>query len=201
MRRWIKLIGRGGTTLIAVGCAPLLVLLSPPAHEFYEVASIPIMGRTWMSPYSRSLTPQEELSVSIITNGTIRVYLLEVSVFDIYEWIISMEPAVDPREIRQEEYLLEYLEENSHVKVAEKISVNGEITLEYVPTKITNITLILHNPNLDPIEFRIKGSISRTIAPKSRIIPVSQIVIPLGLTLTAPWIIVSLQNQKRKRQV
>lgn len=185
MRRWIKLIGRGGSTLIAVGCALLLVSLIPPARESYEVFTpVPIMGRTWKAFYSRPLTPQEELIIEIVTNGTIRAYLLETSVFDIYEWInrkTSIEPATNPRKFQQEEYLLEYLKEYPHVKVTEKTSVDGEVTLEYAPTKITNVTLILHNPNLDPIElFRVRGFVSRAPVPKSRVIPISQIVIPWG---------------------
>lgn len=202
MKRWIILLGRGGTTLIAVGCALLLVSLIPPAYmggiEVYS--PLPIAGKTWASYISRVLTPQEEMSITIRVNGTVRAYLLETSSQAITEWIkkrVSGENTAEPWKIRQEEYLLEYLEANPHLKVAEEVIV-GEVTLEYAPTKITNVTLVLHNPNPNPVEFKVKVSIFRTMAPKvTRFI--SQIVILLGFALTIPQLMVALQGQRRRK--
>jgi len=184
---------------MAIGCALLLVSLIPPARlesmEFY--APFPIMGKTWLTSISRVLTPQEELSINIRVNGTMRAYLLETSPQAITEWI-SKRISEDMGKIRREEYFLEFLEANPHLKVMEEIIVS-EVTLEYTPAKITSITLVLHNPNPNPVELRIKASLSRTMAPRARVRSVSQIVIPLGFALTMPRIMVTLQSQMRKK--
>lgn len=201
MKRWIVLLGRGGTTLIAIGCAILLVSLIPSASLKSFQSHGRIEGKTWTIPYhGRLSTSQEELSISITANDTIKAYLLRVSIQTIVEWInekISMEPTADPMHFRQETYLLGYLEANPQVKAMEKITLNGKTTLEYVSTKITNITLILHNPNPNLVEFSIEGYIFRTMAPKVKMQTISQITIPLGLVLAVPWI-ASFLKVKRK---
>lgn len=205
MSRWIMLFGRGGTILISVGCAMLLVSLIPsaPLKSFQIYGHME--GRTWRMPYSeRVLTPQEELSINLVVNETIKTYLLEVNIIDIIEWMrkkISMESTTDPQKIYQEEHILEYLEANPHVKVSEEIIAKGETILKHVPAKITNVTLVLHNPNPNTIEFNIKIFKSRIMAPKARLQSAGQIIVPLGLALTIPRIIVSLQTKKKKNQI
>lgn len=200
MKRWIVLLGRVGTTLIAIGCAILLVSLIPSAPFKSFQSHGRIEGKTWTIPcYERLSTSQEELSISITANDTIKAYLLKVSIQTIIEWInekISMEPTADPMRFRQETYLLEYLEANPQVKAMEK-TLNGKTTLEYISTKITNITLILHNPNPNLVEFSIEGYIFRTMAPKVKMQSISQITIPLGFVLAVLWIATSLKVKRK----
>ena len=67
---------------------------------------------------------------------------------------------------------------------------------EYVPTKVTNSTLVFSNPSSEyvPVDFEI--SITSQIAPGTKVRNLAQWIIPVGLIFSLPWII---QIWKRKR--
>lgn len=197
MRRRIVLLGRGGTVLIAIGCATLLASLMPSASIGSFGGGGSLMGKTWEWVSERILTPQQSLSVSITANNTIKVYLLEVSYQTIINWINENYPQSPEPLHFQETYLMDFLETNPQTKAMEKIAGNGKTTLEYIPTKITNITLILHNPNPGFVKFNIEGSVFQTIVPKAKMQTLSQIIIPLGFVLAIPWIIKSFKVERK----
>lgn len=200
MKKLINLFGRGGTILIAIGCATLLVSLIPSARVGSFSGSGAVEGKTWQWRYESVLTPQQSLSVSVTANGTLKVYLLEVNPQTIYKWINETHPQspTEPFQFLNEKYLIEFMEADPQTVVIQKETSNGETKLEYTPTKITNVTLIFHNPNPSLAEFDYDGSVLLTMAPKVKMQTLSQIIIPIGFALTLPWIINSYKMKKEK---
>jgi hypothetical protein len=202
VNRWIVLLGRGGTILIAIGCASLLVSLIPSAKVGSFSGSGVATGKTWYWPYEHVLTPQQCLSVSISANGTLKAYLLEVSFQTIYNWIKEthpQSPGSEPFQYWNETYLIEFMTANSQTVAIQKEIIDGEASLEYTPTKITNITLVVHNPNPSFVKYNCEGSVLLTMAPKITVQTLSQTTIPLGFFLTIPWIINTYKMRKEKQ--
>lgn len=199
MKRGITLIGRGGAILIAIGFAILLASFIPPAISSRSYGIQILLGKTWRPIYEALLTPQESLSISITTNNTINIYLLEVSFQTIYDWMKKVNPQIPEQKFLpnlDEKYLIEFLKANPYVTIIQKEVYHNEI-LEYTPTKIMNITLIIHNPN--PSYIRANHEILTLVikAPKIRAQNISQIVILLGFTLTIPWIINTIKDIRK----
>jgi len=200
VRRWIILLGRGGTILIAIGCATLLVSMIPSARVGSFSGSGGITGKTWQWRYESVLTPQQSLSVSITANGTLKVYLLEVSSQTVYNWINETHPHIpssEPFQFWNETYLIEFIEANPQTVAIQKEISNSETKLEYTPTKITNITLVFHNPILSFVELNYEGLVLLTMAPKVKMQTLSQTTIPIGFVLTLPWIMNSYKMKKK----
>ena len=117
MKRWITLLGRGGTILIAISLALLLVSLIPSARTapivdttevapdtFTPLRSLPIPFESF---FERRLTPQQELEMEFTTNGTVTAYVLEVTAQSILNWI-SLQQRILARDFnltRLEEFL------------------------------------------------------------------------------------------------
>jgi hypothetical protein len=214
VKRWTILLGRGGTILVVIGCAVLLVSLIPSATIGTLKGSGGLEGKTWGIRYETILTPQQSLNINITANNTLKIYLLEVSYQTIYEWINETYPlnltlpqpqnsGIELIYNWNETYLigfLEFLKANQQNAIPIEKEISGDVTtsLEYTPTKMTNITLILRNPNPDFVEVNYEGSISLIMAPKAKMQTISQITIPVGFVLALPWIINFLKTKKEK---
>jgi hypothetical protein len=163
-----------------------------------------IMGKTWVWYYESVLTPQQGLSVSISANGTFKAYLLEVNSQTIYNWINEthpQSPTPEPFQFWNETYLTEFIEANPQTVAIYKEIINGEAKMAYTLTKITNVTLVFHNPNPGFIEFNFEGSVLLTMAPKGTMQTLSQTTIPIGFVLILPWIINSYKMKKENRVI
>ena len=203
MNRWIALLGRGGTILIAIGCASFLVSLIPSARVGSFSGSGRLVAKTWERWYESILTPQQCLSVSISANNTLKAYLFEVSFQTIYNWIKEthpQSPGSEPFQYWNETYLTEFIEANQQTVAIQEEIINGEASLEYTPAKITNVTLIVHNPNPSFVKFNCEGSVLLTMAPKIKMQALSQTTIPLGFFLTILWIITITKRGKKDQQ-
>ena len=66
---------------------------------------------------------------------------------------------------------------------------NGSITHEYVPTKITNATLIFSNPTSEYVPTDYAVSITSRIAPGTKVQNLALWAIPIGVVLSLPWLI------------
>lgn len=199
MRRWIILLCRGGTILLAVSLALLLVSLIPAAQTGDFSSTWPVHPETFEIPYTPFfifvLTPQQSLRISLTANGTLNVYLLEVKSQTIYTWINEHYPGVaDPSNIT---YFEEFLETNLPPIGWQEIN-KANFEVEYVPTKITNVTLVFSNPSSNPIFALYTGSISSLVAPKNKVLTLAQWAIPIGIALTLPWLINFLRIKTRR---
>jgi len=193
MKRWIIFLGRGGTVLIAIGLALLLASFIP------SVQLGGFVGTTFVAPKKfhplayfeavPTLTPQQEIQVTITANGTLKVYLLEVSTQAVYDWISEHHPEQEMTfDFFNLTRLEEFLEANpDSISWQEEIR-NGKIGYGYVSTKVTNVTIILSNPTSDYIIVDYEGTKTSIVAPGTKVRNLAQWTIPIGFVLTLPWL-------------
>jgi hypothetical protein len=200
MKRWAILIGRIGTMLLAIGLALFLVSLIPPIRGLTSssMGTFPLNPETWEARDQGILTPQQRLNFTISTNGTLNVYLFEVSSLTIYSWINEHYPGSStvPSNVT---YFEEFLQANPESVVWQKEINNEKIEHEYIPTKVTNATVVASNPSLDSITVAYSASTVILIAPTGKTQILAQWTIPIGFVLALPWLINSLKMIIRRR--
>ena len=191
MKRSIIFLGRGGTILVSVGVALLLVSLIPSAQLSTQGGKTAVPPK-WVQPsIEQILTPQQGLQIIVTTNGTLDVYILEVSSQVLYE-------EVDDDFLNLTD-LEKFLEANSSLIAWHNEVNNGTIEHEYVPTKVTNATLVFSNPSSEyvPVDFVV--SVTSRIAPGTKVLNLAQWVIPIGLMISLPWLI-QMWKRRTKRK-
>ena len=179
MKRWIIFLGRGGTILVSVGLALLLVSLIPSAQLGTQGGTTAVPPK-WVQPLNEQiLTPQQGLQITVTANGTLDVYILEVSLQVLYQ---GMED-----DFLNATDLEKLLDANLSLIGWHDEVDNGTIEHEYVPTKVTNATLVFSNPGSEyvPVDFEV--AITSRIAPGTKVRNLAFWVIPIGFVLVLPW--------------
>ena len=196
MKRWLLVLGRGGTVLIAVGLALLLVsqipsatmsnfmgsyFVAPDTFEPLGVNSGPFadMNITFYPQFFSTLTPQQELKVELNSSDSIQVFLLKISMMDLMDNFSGTEHTVKLFE--------EFLQDNPDV-----IGWQGEIlegVVDYIPTEVINVTMIFSNPSSNNILIDYSGSILSLLAPTEKVRTLAIWAIPIGFVLALPWLL------------
>jgi hypothetical protein len=199
MRRWTVLLGRIGTTVIAIGLALFLVSLIPPtqinAGFGTPISSYP--SNTWATLGEFVLTEPQTLRVNITANGSLNVYILEVNSSTIDNWI--NQTSQGPVDLSNVTYLDEFLSSHSGLIGWQGEIHNGSIAFEYAPTRIVDISLVAsnHSPDVVDISYYTWGIFS-SVAPVSKVQTVSAFAIPIGFVFTLPWLSNLLRARKRR---
>jgi hypothetical protein len=198
MRRWIILTGRSGTVLLAIGLALLLVSFIPPIQTQNFSGSLGVLAESFeVSGMELVLTPQLGLSLAVSANGTLNVYLLEVNAQQaLTKWINEHQPQTSSfYDITNLEAFLE-AEPNT---VGWQTSINNERTEhEYIPTKITNASIVISNPSSGFVTVSLEGSITGFVGPASKVRTLATWIIPTGLVLALPWLADSLRTKTKR---
>ena len=186
MKRWIILLGRGGTVFLSLSLALLLVSLIPPAPLGGNgIGHYPVVPEGFVTSSEHVLTPQQRWEATVTANGTLTIYILKVSSQTIHDWVSEHNAGLD-------EYLTAY---------PDAIGSQREIregTIEYIPTNVTNATLVFHNPSSNYIVVDFETSLTRIIAPGAKVLSLAQWTLPIGLVSALPWIVQSWREKKRK---
>jgi hypothetical protein len=203
MKRLTVLLGRGGTTVLAIGLALFLVSLIPSVPTGSYLGNGYTNGKTWQTLDGDTvLIPQQTLHIAVTTNGTLNVYVLEVSSRTIYEWITARADSehysglIDFFNVT---YFDEFLGSNPGSIVWQDEIHDGTIDYEYVPTKIVNVTLTVSNHSPDVVSADYAWSLSRSVAPASKVRILSEFAIPIGVVFTLPWLGNLLRAKKRRK--
>jgi len=188
MKRWIIFLGRGGTVLISIGFALLLLSLIPPAQLGSSSGGGGVGPKMFLTFSEYVLTPQQSLEVTINASGTLTVYILEVSTQTLYDWISELyskqeTPFFDYNNITR---LEEFLKANPNSIGSQKEMCEGKI--EYIPTKVSNATLIFSNPSSDSITVSYEAAMTAIVAPGTKVRTLAQWAIPIGFVLVIPWL-------------
>lgn len=185
MKRWIILLGRGGTVFLSLSLALLLVALIPPSPLGGNGSGhYPVLPEGFVTSSERVLTPQQQWKATVTATDTLTIYILEVSSLTIHDWISEHNAGL-------EDYLGAY---------PDAIGSQREMregTIEYIPTKVTNATLVFHNPSSNIIEVDYETSLTRIIAPGAKVMSVAQWTFPIGLVSAIPWIVQSWRAKSR----
>ena len=203
MTRWMIFLGRGGTVLITIGLALLLVSLLPPAQQYFYFPTTDVPPK-WTQPaynwegivFDVILTPQEELQIDLYANGTLNVYILEVSLQVLYQWVGDDFLSVTDLE--------EFLEANPSVIGWYDEFRNGHnehtehIEHEYVPTKVTNATLVFSNPSSEYVKVHGNVDLMSHLA-GFKVRNLAQWAIPIGFVLFLPWLTQMWKRKTRRK--
>ncbi|MEA2090292.1 MAG: hypothetical protein U9O89_06000 [Thermoproteota archaeon] len=197
MKRWSVFSGRLGTVLLAVGFALLLISLIPPARIGFSTAAVTTLSpRTFHYPWTRVATPQRGVEITAKANGTLDIYLLDVSHEYLFQWVLEQNHDVLPYNLSMlEDFLAAH--PNCELEPRRQIQ-DDEIEFGYTPTKVTNVTLVLANPTAQAVEVDFEIRTVSLIAERKRVLTPAQWMIPVGFILTVPWLISWWKERKRQ---
>ena len=190
MNRWLALISRIGTALVAIGLALLLISLIPSGNSANSQQSNVSLGpSTYYQMFAQDfVTPQESVTLTVTSDYSIDVYLLEVSSATLSNWIVL-------------HYGTKYFFPSNNVTYFKSFLGNFPQTLaysqqgivsfnhQYIPTKVTNVTVIVTNPTSSMATVQANAMISQQVAPASKVATLADWSIPIGLVLAIPWFI------------
>jgi hypothetical protein len=95
--RWITLLGRIGTVILAIGLALFVFFLIPSGARYEPGGSQPIGPEQYMLEELWVYLPQTGLQISVESTDNVRVYLLGVSQVELDNWITLLSEAyTDP---------------------------------------------------------------------------------------------------------
>jgi hypothetical protein len=207
VKRWPIVLGRGGTALLAVGLALLLVSLIPSAQLGISTMTAESVGAAgWWGNDLQSLasqptlTPQQTLHITVNTTGTVNVTLVDTTVEAIMTWISDIQPNVT--DLFNVQYFAEFVKSNPTLIVWQREVDNGTLDYDYVPTQVisideVNMSLVASNYGSNPAVVEYTGSVETGVAPTAKVQTLSEFTIPIGAALTLPWLN-ELTKAKRK---
>jgi hypothetical protein len=188
MKRWTIVVGRGGTTLIAISLALLLVSLIPQINLMTLGGSMTISPGMVQATNSRLLNPQQGVQIKATVEGTINIYLLEISSGQIFPGTgggMVLANATDLQEI-----LDAFLDANPSLIIWDYNLEDELFDRSYTPTKVMNATLVFHNPSLDEVAtVDYELSLISTVAPGEKVRNIAYWAAPIGIVLAIPWLV------------
>jgi hypothetical protein len=198
MNRWLALTSRIGTSLVAIGLALLLISLIPTGNSgSSQQSNTFIQANTYSSLFSQDfVTPQQITTLTVTSDRSINVYLLEVSSSTLFEWI-TMHYTTKTFFYDNVTYLKSFLGNFSQSIAYSQIGTLF-FNHQYAPTKVTNVTLVVSNPSSSSATIQESASISQQVAPASKVATLADWSIPVGLVLAIPWFIDLYQRRARK---
>ncbi|NIM46461.1 MAG: hypothetical protein GTO54_12725 [Nitrososphaeria archaeon] len=131
--RWLTLLGRIGSALLALGLAFVLVFVIPPA----PIGTRGGPGWQVVKPDSYSstswgtFTPRTGFQLSLTSNSSIQFYIL------------AKRPELPER---KPSYLADYLQEHPD-EVFYSATIDEELTVSFLPPRVTEVWLYYSNPS------------------------------------------------------
>jgi len=193
MKRWTNVLGRVGTVLIAISLALLLVSLIPQLQLGTTEGSMPISPEQVQIAFnSQNLNPQQEVQVAVTVEGTLKVYLLEVSVeLQFVNGTFSYDfNLID---------LQELLSDHPDQIIWEDQVENENYERNYFPTRVMNATVVFYNPSSSEtaiIEYDI--ALESSLAPGDKVQTIAYFAAPIGIILAIPWLLNVWKQRKNK---
>jgi len=192
MKRWTTVVGRGGTVLIAISLALLLVSLIPPINlMILGGRTPPISPERVFATNSQVLNPQQGVQVKVTVEGTINLYLLEVGNGQIF-------PGAGGMVFANATDLLEFLDANPDLIIWKKENLENEsFERSYTPTKVMSATLVFYNPSSDEAIVDYEVTLISTVAPGEKVRNIAYWITPIGIILAIPWFVNSWKQRKQ----
>jgi hypothetical protein len=196
MKRWTTVIGRCGTTLIAISLALLLVSFVPSIHTQTSSGSGgSLPGGMDIVSSAYNFNPQQEIVGEFTVDGTITLYLL-----DMYPEL-TFSPTTGFTQNFTSADLEELMEEHPEKIIFEHEIENDYYKWRYSPTRVMNITLVTYNqPDSENAHYTYDVAIQSGLAPKDKVRTIAYWVAPIGVVLAIPWLINLWKQRKNKTE-
>lgn len=195
---WMTLIGRLGMVILMTGLAVGLVSLIP------AVQTSPSMSGGMMSIQPEKydflhiywqLTPQSGVRISIESDSSVDIYLLDINLRDFsnwaFTWVTEQFPNATGDVIYQASMnvtaLNAFVESHSDL-VLWKSQSAADVSKEFYPNTEVNATGIIANPSPNYVGYQFEIAQLTSIAPKTKVILLTEILIPVGVVLAIPWV-------------
>jgi hypothetical protein len=191
MSRWTTVLGRAGTVLIAISLALLLVSLIPQINLMTSGGSMPFSPEEVFVTNPRVLDPQQGLEIKVTVEGTINIYLLEVSNGQLY-------PGTGGMVFANATDLLEFLDTNPEQIIWEYNLEDETLEKSYTPTKVISATLVFYNPSSEKeaiVDYEV--TLISTVAPGDKVRNITYWIAPIGIILAIPWL-VNIWKQRKQ---
>jgi hypothetical protein len=208
--RWIAFLGRTGSTLLVVGLALALLSLVPTAPGMFNA-----MGggnvrpeNYFVLPSTRvgspqigariTLTVDTSSSLCFIYNCTssVQLYLLTTDAFELMNWAETWArehfPDLNETQIWSQMYNVSVLHEflQAHPgALLHNETVNGEHSVDYFPSKVTNVTIVISNPSLLWADSEIRLVEIATLVPRERVVMPALVLLASGAILILPSVV------------
>lgn len=192
MKRWVNVLGRGGTTLIAISLALLLVSLIPSTQISSSKGSGGVQPEQFMVVFSPgTITPQEEVQTAITVNGTLNIYLLAVNIqFQFingnFSYNFNLTDLQELLEEHPEQIKWQHEVENSHYE------------RNYNPTKVMNATVVAYNQGSETAQIEYDVALESILAPGDKVRTIAYIAAPIGIIMAIPWLLDIWKQRKKK---
>jgi hypothetical protein len=198
-------MGRAGTILMAAGIA-LIVLSIIPARtdqntDFGETTILQPKTFSLESSFflSRTFDPQYGLYISVQTNRSVTIYLLNIGKEHLYQWVENQFSDNQSSSSTSNISVLEdFLNINPSSVAWQGNTLDGRAEFQYAPTKLMNVTLIFSNPNTEIAKVKYNGKLLNFIVPSERALNPAKFAIPIGIVLTLPQL--TLLKRKNKQR-
>lgn len=190
--RWTILIGRTGSVLLVIGLALTIVAILPPSPSQYGGG-----GGIDLSPNKYKIrgsthicTPYTGLRISITSNSSLQVYLLNIQFDQLSEEIMSWMIENDPN--TNETFLGKGIDNSSVLEALlftkiEIILLNETVSthwnMDFFPTYIANVSMVFANPFNMTVEGDMNYHGLNALADKRRVIIPAGILLAFGLIL------------------
>ena len=204
-KRWITLLGRVGTVLMAAGLALVLLSLIPAQKvgrsDFTGTSILQPKAFSIESPFflSSIFDPQRGVYVSAQANHSVTAYLLNVGNEYVYEWITNHFSEIQTSSSTFNVSILdEFLTEHPNSVARRENTVGGLVEFQCAPTKLMNVTLIFSNPSTESANVNYSGRLLSFIIPSERALNPARFVIPMGFVLALPWM-TSIWKRRRTK--
>jgi hypothetical protein len=195
LKRWMTILGRFGTTLIAVSLALLLVSIVPSINTYQSSGSGHLSpGNIRIMFNIQNLNPQHEMEVTVAVEGTITIYLLELDPKVTFNLTIGF---IDYNFTSTD--LLEVLKEQPDKVIWKQEAESGDYTWRYVPTRVMNATVVAYNqPDAERAHLDASVSLHSSLAPKDKVRTIAYVAAPVGVILALPWLVTLWKERKQK---
>lgn len=181
--------------LIAISLALYLASLIPRGSLYPSRGSrLLLPGKFDLdAPLSlHSLNPQLGMQIIFESNGTLNMKVFDLNYSDVKEWFIAHNGTATALEEFETSHL-------SVLTLARNIQ-SGNTTFEYVPPKIENATVIVSNPTSAAVRWSFDSKDIEVIASPERVSLALMIAAPLGVVLTVPRIVLTLEERWKIRK-
>jgi hypothetical protein len=192
VKRWTTILGRVGTTLIAISLALLLVSVIPSIRMHTSEGSGGLNpGGISILLNAQNFNPQQEIEVSVTVEGTVTVYLLEIYL----EFRISPDSfgyAFNATDLQ------ELLEEQPDKIIWKHEVENGDYKRSYSPTRVMNATVVAYNkPDSENAYLEYDVALQSGLAPKDKVRTIAYWAAPIGVILAIPWLVNMWKERKQ----